>query len=633
MTARSTTRPVQAWHATVLAAHLARLAAARDGAPAAPGDGIGGLEEEARTAIDGPTALDVLVLGFGLSAFERDVVLATVAAHLDPTTRRPTVEWALASLAGGDIGAFRPDGALRRARLVVLDDGPMAAAAMHTDARVAWHLQGFDPIDERLEAYVQRADPAPGPLPQSRRLAAAMLARRWAHGAGRMAGRVAIHGPGQADRRDVVAAAAEIALRPLWSVRAADLPKGAVERDGFARLWHREEVLTRAALLIEIDADAAPDVAETVAALLARLRGAVAVSTAVAGGFDIDATLSVPRPDRDEQRDLWAGVLPGRKNSRMAAADELSRRYDLDHADILDGPDVLDGPSCVDGRTLLEGTAAVADQRSRRIVRSRLDPLAERIEPRAGWDDLVLAPAQMRLLRHFAMAAIGRWKIPERGYGRDNGLTALFAGPSGTGKTLAAEVLAHEMGLDLYRIDLPATVSKWIGETEKHLRRLFDAAEQGGVVLLFDEADALFGHRSEVRDSHDRYANLEVSYLLQRMEQYRGVAILTTNMRSAIDPAFMRRLRLVVQFGHPNAEDRARLWQRSIPVELDGEHLDRDRLVRLDLTGGQIRTVAEQATLAALGDGGVLTMEHLRDAVAVEFAKHDRPLAELESWP
>ena len=210
----------------------------------------------------------------------------------------------------------------------------------------------------------------------------------------------------------------------------------------------------------------------------------------------------------------------------------------------------------------------------RRLCRERarvpLDGLAERIDPVASWDDLVLPDGHQRLLHEIVLHVRHRTQVYERwGFAertsRGLGVTALFAGESGTGKTLAAEVLARELELDLYRIDLAATVSKYIGETEKNLRRVFDAAEASGAVLLFDEADALFGKRGEVKDGHDRYANLEVAYLLQRMESYRGLAILTTNLRSNVDRAFLRRLRFVVQFPFPDAQHRAEIWRRTLP--------------------------------------------------------------------
>jgi SpoVK/Ycf46/Vps4 family AAA+-type ATPase len=213
---------------------------------------------------------------------------------------------------------------------------------------------------------------------------------------------------------------------------------------------------------------------------------------------------------------------------------------------------------------------------------------------------------------------------------RGIGITALFIGESGTGKTLAAEVIAHELRLDLFRIDLSAVVSKYIGETEKNLRRLFDAAEDGGCILFFDEADALFGKRSEVKDSHDRYANIEVNYLLQRMEAFRGLAILATNRGNALDVAFQRRIRFRVKFPHPDRPHRQQIWERAFPEETPVEGLDYDRLARLDLTGGCIRNVAVNAAFLAAHRGTPVIMPLVLAAARAEFAKADRPINEAD---
>jgi len=207
---------------------------------------------------------------------------------------------------------------------------------------------------------------------------------------------------------------------------------------------------------------------------------------------------------------------------------------------------------------------------------------------------------------------------------RGLGITALFSGYSGTGKTLAAEVLAHELQLDLYRIDLSQVVSKYIGETERNLGRVFDAAESGAAVLLFDEADALFGKRSEVRDSHDRYANIEVGYLLQRMEAYRGLAILTTNFRSALDTAFQRRVAFVVEFLMPDAAMRAAIWRTVFPEQMPTDGLDFDRLAQLPLSGGSIRNVALAAAFHASHAGMPVAMAHIAAAAESEYRKVDR---------
>jgi SpoVK/Ycf46/Vps4 family AAA+-type ATPase len=211
------------------------------------------------------------------------------------------------------------------------------------------------------------------------------------------------------------------------------------------------------------------------------------------------------------------------------------------------------------------------------------------------------------------------------------GLSALFAGASGTGKTMAAGILAGELNLDLYKVDLASVVSKYIGETEKNLQAIFDGAERSGAILLFDEADALFGKRSEVRDSHDRYANLEISYLLQKMEAYRGVAILTTNMQHALDPAFTRRIRFIVQFPFPDAAARAGIWRGIFPAATPTAELDFEQLAQLNVSGGVIRNIATHAAFLAADESGRVEGRHILAAARTEYAKMDRPLTPAET--
>jgi len=217
---------------------------------------------------------------------------------------------------------------------------------------------------------------------------------------------------------------------------------------------------------------------------------------------------------------------------------------------------------------------------------------------------------------------------------RGLGISALFDGASGTGKTMAAEVLANDLRLDLYRIDLSQLVSKYIGDTEKHVRQVFDAAEGGGAILLFDEADALFGKRSDVKDSHDRYANIEVSYLLQRMEAYRGLAILTSNMSHALDPAFARRIRFIVHFPFPDAAQRAQIWRQMFPPAMPTSGLEFDKLARLGIPGGHIRNIALNAAFLAADAGEPVEMRHCLLAARTEYAKLEKALtdAEVGGW-
>jgi vesicle-fusing ATPase len=335
-----------------------------------------------------------------------------------------------------------------------------------------------------------------------------------------------------------------------------------------------------------------------------------------------------------EARTLWTAAL-GEPVARALAepVEEVAQHFRLGAAAV----DAVARELAVTATTTAGADpGALLKRLCRERSRVRLEGLAERIDPQAGWEDLVLPPAHTALLEEIVRHVRHRTQVYERwGFGarttRGLGITALFAGESGTGKTLAAEVLARELGLDLYRIDLAATVSKYIGETEKNLRRVFEAAEASGAVLLFDEADALFGKRGEVKDGHDRYANLEVAYLLQRMETYRGLAILTTNLRSNVDRAFLRRLRFVVQFPFPDPAQRAEIWRRTFPPATPLDGIDPEALSRLAASGGSIRSIALAAAFAAAEDASAVTPAHVLRAARVEYAKAERSLTDSES--
>jgi SpoVK/Ycf46/Vps4 family AAA+-type ATPase len=267
---------------------------------------------------------------------------------------------------------------------------------------------------------------------------------------------------------------------------------------------------------------------------------------------------------------------------------------------------------------------------------ARLDTLARRLEPKVNWSRLVVPEAVSQNLKQVVGQVKNRdtvfeeWgfsELTERGLGT----TVLFTGASGTGKTLAAEVLAGELQLPLYRVDLSAVVSKYIGETEKNLRLLFDAAEDGGAILFFDEADALFGKRSKVKDSHDHHANIAISYLLQRIESYRGLVILETSRKKDLDDAFLRRLRFIVEFPFPQKVERAEIWRRIFPAAAPVDELDYESLAGFELSGGSIRNTALNAAFMAAEDGqGRITMPLITEAVRAELDKLDRLTAEAE---
>lgn len=269
-----------------------------------------------------------------------------------------------------------------------------------------------------------------------------------------------------------------------------------------------------------------------------------------------------------------------------------------------------------------------------------LKALARQIDPKYVWANIVLPEDTLAQLREVCQRVahhqrvLGEWGFGEK-ISLGKGVNALFAGPSGTGKTMAAEIIANELRLDVYKIDLSAVVSKYIGETEKNLERIFTTAENANAILFFDEADALFGKRSEVRDSHDRYANVEISYLLQKMEEYEGIAILATNLRQNLDESFVRRLTFTVHFPAPDEASRRRIWEKIWPAEMPRHaDLDLDFLAhQFKLSGGNIKNVALAAAFLAAEDDSAVTMAHLVRATRREYQKLGKPLTEAELGP
>jgi ATPase family associated with various cellular activities (AAA) len=579
------------------------------------------------------SALERVAACFGLTPFERRVLVLAAAVELDGRTAqlaaavqgatdpRPTFGLALAALLGAHWDAVAPDAALRRWGLVELGPGPtLAARALNVDERILHELTGMPTVDHRLRGVAALAPPAGEPAPSHGELARELAAMV----SGTPVPSAAVLGGDDLGARAQVAEALARAfgLTPL-SVRAAALAAPGPELADQARLIDRETVLGSVLAVVE----ASEGSEASLHALLELLRTQLVVvlgpvAGPLAGRAELRREVRLPAPA--EQRGLWARALGGEPAPALARAiDDVSHQYRL-------------GTLAVEAiaRELPADAGEAEADALRRLCRTRsragLDDLAERLEVRAAWGDLVLPTGHLELLREIARHVRHRAQVHERwGFAertsRGLGVAALFAGDSGTGKTLAAEVLAADLELDLYRIDLSATVSKYIGETEKNLRRLFDAAETSGAVLLFDEADALFGKRGEVKDGHDRYANLEVAYLLQRMESYRGLAILTTNLRGNVDQAFTRRLRFTVQFPFPEAAEREAMWRLAFPAGAPVAGLEAARLAALPLSGAAIRSIALSAAFGAAADGGVITRDHVRRAAQLEFTKAERP--------
>ncbi|WP_430667244.1 ATP-binding protein [Jatrophihabitans telluris] len=403
------------------------------------------------------------------------------------------------------------------------------------------------------------------------------------------------------------------------------LPTDAAELDALARLWQRESMLLPVALYLDAeDSDAEdPNRAGTIRAFLQRVQAPVLVAVReswpeLATG---SVTIAVAPPTVSERAEAWRAALPA--DTDDARIEALAVQFPMD-------------------ATVVHELAADAGAdvtrvwaRCRERSRPRLDSLAKRLDPTVSWSDLVLPAPQLAQLHELADQVSNRKTVYEDwGFGRRSsrglGVTALFSGAAGVGKTLGAEVLAQQLQLDLYRIDLSAVVSKYIGETEKNLRRLFDAAEGGGVILFFDEADALFGKRSDVKDAHDRYANTQTNYLLQRMEDYGGLCILATNLRRSLDAAFVRRIRFIVEFPFPEQAERRAIWATMLPPQTPHDELDLDRLAELRLTGGMARNIAVNAAFLAAAEHTGISMPTLMAAARSEFRKLEVPLRESD---
>ncbi len=623
-------------------------------APPAPSTALQEAAERRRAAaaIDPPPALLMLAQRLGLSAFETDTLLLCAAVELDPgmaaligaaqgqpARTNPTFSLALQLFADASWDALSPLRPLRYARLVDLNQPgatPLIAAALRADERVVHYIKGLNAIDERLTALLVGDGSADAPLLSATQQATAdrVLQRLGAASLDAQVPLVTLLGTEATSKLDTARAVCAGVGRRLYRLPLEALPTVRTETDSLARLWQRECLLLPIALYIDADEldSAPPDVANAFRHFVSRDLGLAFVAlreapaSALAGAWPAD----VARPTAQEQHQAWLEGLQPRVGDEAAArgAAELAGQFNLNLREI---QHALDGAAIAPAQSRLD--AAWAD--CRRTTQPRLDQLAQRIDVRATWDDLVLSDEALALLRQVAAQVRHRYQVYEDwGYAkklnRGMGISALFAGESGTGKTMAAEVIANELGLALYRIDLSAVVSKYIGETEKNLRRLFDAAEQGGAILLFDEADALFGKRSEVKDSHDRYANIEINYLLQRMEAFSGLAILATNMKSALDSAFLRRLRFIVNFQYPGPAERKRMWQRSLPPGVPHDELDFERLARFGLSGGNIHSVTLNAAFMAAATSAPVSQALMMAALRAELRKLDKPVSEAD---
>jgi hypothetical protein len=514
-----------------------------------------------------------------------------------------------------------PDAPLTTAGLVLVEepDRPFLSRSLRVPDRVAAHLLGADDPDPAVAPLVRPpVKIKPEGMP-------AVLATVLAGGVRLIYLR---ERPGASAP---AAASAALAAAGIGAVTIdLDLLGPGDEPALVARIVGREALLSGAGV-----------VAGPVEALLDRGSGAVRAFAALRGpvilhgraGWEPAWSPIVPlvvdtlTGSSTERLDHWAANLGDQAPSQLAEADVTTQF-------LLSAEQVARAAEAARLQARLSGDEVSVDHLragARAQNSAGLERLARRIQPVVRWNDLVLAPATAEALRELAGRARRRdlvldgWGMRPGG-GRGRGITVLFAGDSGTGKTMSAEVVAHDLGLDLYTVNLATVVDKYVGETEKNLERIFTEADGVNAVLLFDEADALFGKRSEVRDANDRYANIEVAYLLQRMETFDGLAILATNLRANVDEAFARRLDMVVDFPTPDVELRRALWDRCLaPGVPRGEDIDLDFCAQaFELSGGNIRSVAITAAYLAADSGQPVTMGDLIRAIQREYRKLGR---------
>jgi AAA+ superfamily predicted ATPase len=632
--------------------------------------GVSDDEPPVTEVLDSGSRLARLAYDFGLSAFDIDVLAIALAPEVDlaygrlyaflqddVSRRRPSVDLAL-NLLCPTVQAktarrehFAGDAPLVAGELVALagDPGgePSLAEALDIDRGVVRYLLGIGGPDPslRLDAAVVGVPPGADawPAPTEDALELEPLVTE-AH-ASRAPLRLCFSGPAAGLKRAAAEWLAARAGAPLSAVALTGLLAASDGLRAAARRVLHEARLQRAVVFIE-DLDAL-EPAE-VRALRDALDGHAGVAI-LAGqsvqplrGQGLVGLLDVgfPVPGHDVRRACWREAL----RRRGAAIDEddldaLAGRFALTPDQIADAAEAAGhaarrrGPGA--GPSVQELYAAARDRSD-----ASLAGVARKIRPTHTWDHLALPDETGRLLRDMCAQVEERHRVlDEWGFGRrfslGKGVNALFTGPSGTGKTTAADIIGNALGLDLYKVDLSGVVSKFIGETEKNLDRIFRAAENSNAILFFDEADALFGKRSEVRDAHDRYANIEIAYLLQQMEQYEGVAILATNLRQNMDDAFVRRLQFVVDFSFPDEEQRARIWPLLFPDEARRDpDIDFGLLARqFRITGGSIKNIVVGAAFLAAAEDEAIGLSHLLRALRREYQKMGKVLTAADLEP
>ena len=602
------------------------------------------------------SALSTLTELFHLSDFESKILVMCAGMELDTSLanlvsdiqvnsslQMPTINLALAAFENAHWSAITPEGPLRYWHLINMSPNQMlTSSSCFIDEYILHYLTGIKYTDHKLKDYISIVV-SEGGLADSH----TALAKRLSRFLSKVNPSISfplfhLTGNHTEDKIDIAAQAFKDYNFTVYRMPIQQLPSNLRELSEIILYWNRMAALNRGALYLDgsqlnpLDQNSK----YLINHLVENIQGIVVLGSAqkINGTKRGQVLLEVQKPLQKEQQLLWEHHLGPAGKTINGLLGQISMQFHLDTHSIkylsrlavsLNNSNGSQEKPAPDIQKQI-WTACC------NLTRPNLEQLAQRIESKATWDDLVLPDMQKSVLADITVQLQQRHKVyHEWGFARKSnrglGISALFSGQSGTGKTMAAEVLANEMQLDLFRIDLSQVVNKYIGETEKNLKKVFDAAEGSGAILLFDEADALFGKRSEVKDSHDRYSNIEVSFLLQKMEEYRGLAILTTNLKNALDKAFLRRIRFVVQFPFPDQQMRAEIWKRVFPKQTPTKELNINRLAALNIAGGNIRNIALNASFLAAGNNQPVSMQDIQQAARNEYLKLEKHMSSAES--
>jgi len=587
------------------------------------------------------SSLDALQNKFGLSDFELDLILLCAGCELNPAIAQlcakirgnpnlnvPSLMLALGVFPESDWSVISPDRPLLSWQLISLESHLLLTeASLKLNHRVLCYLLGEHPIDPALQGIVRPIEnPETLILAESHRAMVAEILEFWlTQDPLSELPVLQLCGSDVQTVYQIAGAIATEAELDLQVLSAQSLPQERAELHQLQLLWERESLLGERILFIDAyHLSAEPSRHHALKHWIESIKTPLIIGSEDRYSSQRRTLITYPIAplSYEERKQLWQHHLGDLAPQLNGQLERLAGQFYVNVNTIQAATQQVLHAATTEPEHLSQTLWNIC----RLQARPRLEELAQFIQPKASWEDLVLPEGLQSMLQEMAAHLRQRVKVQEEwGFRQKNsrglGLSALFAGGSGTGKTMAAEVLGHELELDIFRIDLSAVTSKYIGETEKNLQRIFDAAEVGGTILLFDEADALFGKRTEVKDSRDRYANIEVSYLLQRMEAYQGLAILTSNLKDSIDQAFLRRIPFVLNFPFPNKEARAEIWRRVFPEQTPTDGLNIERLAQLNVTGGNIRSIALNAAVLAADAGEAVRMEHIFSATQTEYIK------------